>query len=348
MSANIRETKIAFGYKIQSDLQTANIGADMLSLTKVNASLANVDLKSEDDGADIGKGDEFPTQNFLTNWDVSGSIEKYISSEFMAWLFCFGLGKTTKTTPAAGAYQYVCVPQPPVTDDIDLKPFTFYEAIRPGGSAVIDRAAVGCVVTDWSLMLSSGPGRANSKATVNFASCGKVVQPSTITAPAVTAEHFLNAGGAGITINGTDYIAGKSFVECEITGSNNPRLDEGFFPGSGVHQGAAIRGRMEFGDRSYGLRYKCRFKSGSTEAQKMLDQTEGSAVISLTGALITGSTYHSAIVNFPRVVFNSAVVGDSNGLVTIEVGCKPLKHPSNGIVTMTAICGIDNILSLAA
>ena len=96
--ANIRETKIAFGMKPQSDLATINAAPELWSLTKTNPALGVVNPVTEDDAQDIGKGDEFPTTVYPSNLDTAAVIEKYVSSEFMSWLFCFTTGKATKTT----------------------------------------------------------------------------------------------------------------------------------------------------------------------------------------------------------------------------------------------------------
>lgn len=344
MSANIRESIIAFGYKHEAALGTTQVAGDMWSLTKTNSDLLAVDLQTEDDGQDIGKGDEFPTQTFLTNWDVQGTVEKYVSSEALAWAGCFGLGKTTKTTPASGAYTYTCTPQDPITDDIDMKSFTMIEQIRPS-VPYVDRALSGCVLNGFNVVLGSGPTRANSKMTMNIVGTGKVTDPSSITAPAVTTEHNLTAGSAAITILGDNYITLKALQEIEFGWQNNCRLDEGFYPGSGTSNGAAIRGRMEFGDRAASLRFRARLRASSPETADLLAQTTGTAVITLTGALIIGSTYHGATVTFHKVAISSAIIGNNNGLATIEVVCRPLKHASNGLITMAVTCAQDNILS---
>src|SRR5262252_9082783 len=98
--ANVRETKICFGFKPQTDLATANVVGDMWSLTKTNPALAAITPVNETDANDIGKGDEFPTTTFPTSVDAAVPIEKFCSSEFMAWLFCFTTGKATKTGAA--------------------------------------------------------------------------------------------------------------------------------------------------------------------------------------------------------------------------------------------------------
>ena len=100
--ANIRETKICFGYKPQADLATENVIAEVWSLTKTNTALMVVNPVNEDDANDIGKGDEFPTQTYPTNIDTAFGLEKYCSSEIMAWVFCFSTGEATKTSAGTG------------------------------------------------------------------------------------------------------------------------------------------------------------------------------------------------------------------------------------------------------
>jgi hypothetical protein len=58
---------------------------DIWSLTKTNAALSTVTLNTENDAAELGKGHEFATQVFKSHWDVSGSIEKFLTSEIAAW-----------------------------------------------------------------------------------------------------------------------------------------------------------------------------------------------------------------------------------------------------------------------
>ena len=53
---------------------------------------------------------------------------------------------------------------------------------------VLDRMEVGCAVEGWTISIGSGPGRANSKITVEFAGSGKVTEPSAIAMPAATLE----------------------------------------------------------------------------------------------------------------------------------------------------------------
>ena len=84
MAANIRETLVGWGFRKQTDIATANVLAGIWRLNKLNAALSDTRLNTEDDAAELGKGHEFATQVFKTSWDVSGQIEKYLSSDLAA------------------------------------------------------------------------------------------------------------------------------------------------------------------------------------------------------------------------------------------------------------------------
>ena len=66
-------------------------------------------------------------------------------------------------------------------------------------------------------------------------------------------------------------------------------------------------------------------------------------MVSLQGDLISGSDYHSLEVTFHKVAFRTAVVGDTDGIVTVEVECHPLWDATNGLLTAVAKCSQDNI-----
>jgi hypothetical protein len=346
--ANVRETKIAFGFKEQADLATANTVSELWSLTKTNPALSVVNPNTENDAADIGKGDEFPTQNFPTSMDTSAAVEKYTSSEFAAWLFCFTTGNAAKTAAGTLGFKYIATPSDPVVDCLDLPAFTYAEQIRPTPNSVVDRAEVGMVIQDWALMMESGPGRANCRMTANFVGTGDVKTPSGITPwPAVTTEHFLNAASAAITINGIDYILTKTFISLEMRWSNNVRLDTGFYPGSGVNSyGFAIRGRMEYGTRQCTLSFVARATKGSPEFMNLLTQTPGTASIKLKGAMIESTFFHDLDIEIPRMIMGAVINGDQDGIVTVACTVTILKDPAQPYIKLGATTTKDGILGL--
>ena len=103
MSYNSQQTVFGVGFKPQTDLHTANAETDFWRISKGTGGFAKIDKVRESNAAEMGKGSEFATQSFDVNWDVSGSMEKYLSSELAAWAFYFGLGNPL-ITYADGAY----------------------------------------------------------------------------------------------------------------------------------------------------------------------------------------------------------------------------------------------------
>lgn len=350
MSANIREIISALAFRKQANISTLPGAANFFTLSRTNDSTAEINPGTEDDALDLGKGNEWANNVFPLAVDVNVPYEKYASSEIFAYLGAFGLGSFAKTTPDTGVIRYTCVPLNPVTQGIEL-PYTAYvEAVRQGGSAVMDRAAIGCVVQDWGFELNSGTGRQNAKVSFNLVGCGLVAQPSGVTIPAAFVEHGLNAGSAAITILSQNYITLKRFVNLRFNWANNIRLEQGLFPGSGLDDnGFQYRGRLENGDRSVSMEFQVRLANGSTEAANLLAQTEGTAVISLTGAEI-GSTgiHHSMTLTLHRVRVSAAVVGNDNGLLTINVTLRVLYHATNGLLTLVVDTEQDNIGAAAA
>ena len=355
--ANIRETKIAVGFVPQTTLTTPNLLADMWSFTKTNATNMAVTPTTETDAADIGKGDEFPTQVFPVSMDATVAVEKYASSEFLAWVFAFATGNVVKTAAGTG-WKYCADPSDPAVACINLPPFTYAEQIRTPPDSIVDQAAVGTVVNDFTLTMESGPGRANCRVTANFIGTGKVVTPASgpptsyTPWPAVTTEHFLNAASAAITIGGIDYVLGGGFISLTFSWNNNVRTDSGYYPGSGIDaNGFAIRGRMEYNTRECTLAFVARARKGSPELAALLAQTPGACSIKLTGAQIAVGppvVNHGMEITIPKAVFSAVVNGEADGIVTVNCNVSPLKDTTTGkYVTMCATTTKAGIIALA-
>lgn len=346
--ANIQETQIAFGYKPQADVPTPNLATELWSLTKVNPALAVVNPVNETNALDIGKASEFPSQVFPSYQDAGVALEKYVSSEFMAWLFCFTTGNATKTGTAGSGLTYDATPNDPAVTCINLPCFTYDELIRPAPDSIVDRALIGCVVGDWTLTMASGPGRANCRIACTLPGSGRVQSPGITPLPAITAEHSLNAAGASININGIDYVMSASFISLEFRWNNNVRMDTGLYPGSGTQNGYAVRGRMEYGVREMSLSFVARAQKGSVEFNNLINGVEGPATFGVKGAQISSGVYHQFLITMPRTRLQSVVNGDDNNIVTVNCGVTPLM-PTDGvtpIITMSATTTMDGILGL--
>jgi hypothetical protein len=343
MSANIRELSIAFGFRKQADIATANLLAGIWKLKKINAEILNPEFVTEDDSNEIGNANEFPSAVYPSHVNVTGRMEKYASAEMVAWnsAFCLGGVTPTGTTPA---FIYTCVPIVPVTGGIELPYFSYLEAMRQGGSDIFDRMYPGCVVNDFLVSIATAPGRQSSKITTNFIGCGEIIDPSGITHPAATVEEELPGSSAAITIIGVDYVATPhNIVSLEWGFNNNVNAENGFYPGSGFCAAAptyAKRGRMEYGTRQALLRFVARYENGSAEYTKLLAGTTGTAVVTQT--FDAAGTYTAT---FQKVAFKGIVLNETGGVVTVAVDCSPMWHVSNGLLTVVAKCNTELICS---
>ncbi|MCW5982693.1 MAG: hypothetical protein KIT09_31685 [Bryobacteraceae bacterium] len=343
-TTRLQEVLIAFGKGKQADIATAQVSAALWRFSKLNAALANPRLATESDADEYGKGHEFPTQTFKTSWDISGTLEKYLGAEIAAWAMAFSLGKVVKSGSAPNL-TYTCTPLIPSNGDAaELPYFSFCEQIRPGAGVVLDRLAVGCAIESWQISIGSGPGRANSKISIEFVGSGKVVDSATgITMPAAQTEKLLPSASLTLSINGVDYVTNKNIVSLETGWKNNLRTDAGFFPGSGFQtagdgSSGAIRGRLEFGNRQGNLKFVARFENGSTEYAKLKAQTTGTAVINLQY-----DANNSLQLTWQKISYSAVELGETDGILTVAVDCLPLYDSTNGIVSAVAACGVDGI-----
>lgn len=342
-TTRLQEVMIAFGKGKQADISTAQLSAALWRFTKLNGGLGDPKAQIEDDSAEYGKGNEWPTVTYLTNWDIAGQIEKYLSAEFAAWAMTYSLGKTVLT--GAGPYVYTCTPAIPANGDAAEVPyFSYCEQIRPGGSVVLDRLAVGCGVEGWSLAVGSGPGRANSKLTVDIVGSGKVIDSATgITMPAIQTEKLLPSASLTLSINGVDYVTNKNIVSLTSSWKNNLRLNAGFFPGSGfqssgVATSGAVRGRLEFGNRQGDLKFVVRLDSTSLEYAKLKAQTTGTAVITLTF-----DASNSLQLTWQKMAFQAVTIGETDQIATVAVDGLPMFDATNGYLTAVAKTAVGGI-----
>jgi len=336
--ANIRETKIGFGFKRQMAIDAANPVGDMWSLTKTNPALAENLFNTENDAEDIGKGNDWPQNLYKTSTDFRVAVEKFLTVEGLLQASAFALGSVTETPPALGASIYDIVPMRPEVDCINLPVFTYVEQIRPGPDYLLDRAAVGCVVNDFNVSFRNGPGRDNSTISMNLIGTGKTVEPSGMVLPANYPEHRLSAGGLKVTINGIEYVTSKRIESLEFGYNNNLRADSGYFPGSGEQDGFQYRGRMEFGNtRAITLTYVARLIAGSTELAQLKTLTTGVAHVECYAETIGTSTEKFGFdATWHKAVFSVVTIGDADGIVTVQVTVTPLwKDDTDGIFTLT-------------
>jgi hypothetical protein len=349
--ARINELLVGFGKTKQADIATANTLAEIWRLNKLNTDLASPKLNAEDDASEIGKGHEFATATYPSHWDVGPfKIEKYLSSQFAAWVMAFCLGDVTATGTAA-PYTYTCKPLDPSTaaSELELPYFSYIEQLRPGANKIIDRLMSGCVINSFELALISGPGRSNATLTAEIIGSGKVIEPSAIVLPSLTPEVALPGSSMTLVVNGHDYVADKTILNVTAGFTNNVDANAGFFPGSGFQTTAdatsgAIRGRLEIGTRAPSLKFSARLNKNSSEYASLKAQTTGAVTLG-----VSNGADNSLLLTYPKVAFKTVDEADSSNIVTVNVDCA-IEYDDTTKTPFTAVVktGVNGICVTAA
>lgn len=338
------ETGIGLGFKKQTDISTASLIGVFQRIKKVNTAFAGVDLVTETDEAEIGKGHEFATAVYPVNWDAPFTLEKYTSSEFACWAWAFVLGKVVKSG-GPSHWVYTMTPLDPATEgSSELPYFSYLEQLRPTIPG-LDRLLIGNALEEVSMEFGSGPGRANSKMTATAVGSGHLLEPSTYELPATPlVEHLLPSASLTLVSQSDNYVTTKKIISGKAGWKNNINLADGFYPGSGFQTpgdatSGAVRGRLEVGGkRTPSLSIVGRFDKDSTERAKLASQSTGTAVITLSN-----DANNSIELTFEKVSYKKAVIGESGDWVTVQIEVQPQMHSSNGLLTVVGKCDIDAI-----
>jgi hypothetical protein len=333
MASRIQNKILGLGLAKQTDIATASL--TFIRFRQLNAELAPSGLVTENDAAEIGKGDEFisSTGVYPVSWNPLARIDKYSSAEFMCWAFAYALGGVTEVTGT-----YTIKPIDVCAHGLELPYFSVAEQVCETGGMALDNAFLGCAIEDVTWDFNYGPGRQSGRVTVNWVGSGRMTTPSGVTIPAAVAEHYMLSASMTLTINGTDYIAAKTMLSGQIAWKNNLLVGPGFYPGSGVQNGAAVRGRIEIGARASTLTFTARLLKNSDEYAKLIAATTGTAVITATF-----DATHTITFDYPSVQYETVVNGEQDGIVSVTVTVATKSDPTNGVITITAQCGITGI-----
>lgn len=312
----------------QVDLVTPNL-TPVWTLLQNNEDFATHTLNKETDANEVGSGSEFAKNEYKTSWSAAKPMTKFISSEFAAQMFGLALGKSVETPGVGTDISYAISPLqlPQDCSGIELPTLTVYETIHQGLACVaLDRAYLGMAVNSLSLNLTSGPERDAAQMSVDLIGTGEILEPSTVALPTTLFEHLLPSGSAVVSVQGQNLTTLKKFVSLDFEWNNNILVEPGYFPGSGIQDGAAIMGRMEYGQRECTFAYVARFDENSTELANLKNETQGAITVQITGAEIdAGPVTHSLLIEFPQVTISTAELGNDNGVTTLQVTAMPLE-----------------------
>lgn len=326
-----RDQALIYALGSAKQVDIATIASSFNRFRKLNADIHTLTYGTETDEDEIGKGNEFIGQVFPTAYSLSnGTIDKFGSAEFTIWAWAYALGVVGF---ASGAYTITPIDS---ANTIELPYLSIVQQLAEGGSSAIDEAFLGCAIEEVTTTFNNVPGRASIKTTCTVLGSGRGALPSGVTVPALLTEHYMLGSSAAISINGHDYVGDKTIEGGTMSWKNN--LVPGYYPGSGIVNGAAVMGRIEIGKRQPTFSFTARLKNNSPEYAALIAQTTGTAVITFTY-----DSTHTVTFTWQRVSYQAVQRGNANGIVTVNVTVAPQFHPTNGILTVTGKCGISDI-----
>ena len=328
---------MAIGFKKQVDLVTALTAADMVTLGGTTMDF-NAEPKKQNNATDKGKG-VYSTKTFKSHYECGGNWAGIATSQALAIISAFAVGKITKAAAGSG-FKYTMVAPDLTADGLDMPVTTI--ATKTG--AVNNKALIGMACEEFGVSLTNATGREGAQFTSSWTGTGKNSKPSGITFPAAYAESEMNAGSlTTLSFIGFDYLASGRMNQFSFSFKNNKR--SGFFPGSGSQSGYQLQGRMRRGVPTITVSGRVECDSGSDEESALLADTEGTGVIAIQGPLISGSSYHGWKITLHRIQLEATKLGDADGIAAYDVTYTAMQHSTNGVFTIEATTDIDNILA---
>ena len=330
MPARDQNLILAFGSNKQTGVGV--VSTTFNQFLKLDRDIPFLRYGTETDEDWVGKATEFAFNVYPTAYDFSSKIEKNASAEFTCWAWAYAMGVAGYSTSL-----YTLTPLVPATT-IEMIYFSMAAKLAEGGGEAFDELYYDCAMEDVLTTFEYGPGLKSAKTTCSFHSTGNNLIPSGITYPSSpVVEHYMLSSSMAITINGIDYVNGTGGVgvKCALKGSmgwkNNLILPLRYFPGSGLLNNAAIGGRIFYGKRVPTLDFTVFLEATSTEYAKLVAQTNGSAVITLTY-----DATHYVTWTYPSVQFSMVERKAEEGVAAVDVKCAVLATSSTNPLIVTS------------
>jgi hypothetical protein len=95
---------------------------------------------------------------------------------------------------------------------------------------------------------------------------------------------------------------------------------------------------MEIGARVPSFQFSARLLYGSTEYNTLVNQTTGTATLS-----VQHDANNSVTFSYGQMAFQAAENGEGDGIVTVNITGAPEYQSSTGVVTVTTNCAIGGI-----
>ena len=277
MPARIQQLIIGLGKGKQANIATA--GATFLRLQEARHGLTTPKPVFENDAAEIGKGHEFITQTFPSHYEVANRIEKYASAEFVTWAWRSRSATSrrpvrrrrtrTRSAHQSGHHARIAV----------------LLARRAGGRRrrQRDRQSVrrlrhrGFHVP---VQLRSGPRVLEVDGQLGRLRPGDDAERHYRSRAHHRKQH---ARGVHVALGERRRLRRHEAHPVRVGRlEEQPAVERGLLPGSGLQNGLQVRGRMEIGARVPSFQFTARLLAGSPEYNTLVNQTTGTATLSVS------------------------------------------------------------------
>lgn len=317
----------------QADIET--ISSSFVRMTKIDSNVPFLRANTENDAPWIGKGNEFISVGgvYKTNKEPNPlRMEKYGSVEATMLAWAYALGDVT------GAGTYVIKPIDN-NSGLEMPYFTVVSQIGEGGGSALDEAQIGCSMESVETACMYGPNLATIRTTMEIVGSGQSAIPSGVVLPTTLPENYALSSSMAIAINGIDYVSTKTALRATMGWKNNFIMPMRYFPGSGLDaDGFAVGGRTFIGVRQPTLSFTAFLTKDSDEYAKLVAQTSGTAVIT-----ITFDATHYVTWTYSNVSFESRDVTQEEGIVAVMVNVAPRFDPTNGVLVVSGKCDITTL-----
>jgi hypothetical protein len=325
MAESTVQLQWAFSLKRQSAYATANPDVDITqSHPMIAADIGEHTPNMSDNAAMFGKGHEFATRNAILSWDSRFRRSFQANTKMAGWAWSFHCGKITTTTLGGSptAYQHVIEyqdptgvgyygsgRQQPVTTIVEA---THTGLLRRFPSMLVRAVEMTGALNDWVNMI------------VEMQGSGKMAMSPAFTMPASTEGALLRTGSLTFTDSefGDMSCDVRSFrIRSEFQYFEN----EGYCPGSGYNTSGdptsgQIRNKLEFSRRAIMLEFQIASSATSSQhIERLMDQDNVGAVLTLQGDLISGAYYHRFSVNIPSLQYSAIPIAADGDLIVYNV-----------------------------
>lgn len=263
------------------------------------------------DEEQMGEGHEFLTQQDTEFLDTRLSRNFDMTSFMVGLILAFGMGSVSSALVGPSlTYEHTFQFSDPDIDDHQLPQTTIVEEISTGTK----RKIRDLVVSEWTI--SGGP-KERLQIAAEWIGSGHI-EASTLTMPATTKGKFLRMSGLQfeIGIAASEVDVSKRIRTFSVSGKNNPKEDDGYATGSGQ-----LRCRLLYGKRTVDFSFVLEVdKANQTLIDQLEAETELSAIITSTGALIETTFFHNIVITLPKLKYRivNHILEDDKIAYTIE------------------------------